>query len=66
MKEANVLFNDALSTFYLLFYDDGNMVKDHSECERGNQLPPLHGQLFPISSKGSGTCTIPHTGYHIS
>ena len=50
MKEANVLFNDALSTFYLLFYDDGNIVKDHSECERGNQLPPLHGLLFPVNS----------------
>ena len=26
------------------------MVKDHSDSERGNQLPP-HGLLFPISSK---------------
>ena len=28
------------------------MVKDHSDNERGNPLPPLHGLLFPISSKG--------------
>ena len=28
------------------------MVKDHSDSERGNPLPSLHG-LFPISSKGS-------------
>ena len=28
------------------------MVKDHSDSERGNPLPP-HGLLFPISSKGS-------------
>ena len=28
------------------------MVKDHSDSERGNQLPP-HGLLFPISSKGN-------------
>ena len=28
------------------------MVKDHSDSERGNLLPP-HGLLFPISSKGS-------------
>ena len=28
------------------------MVKDHSNSERGNPLPP-HGLLFPISSKGS-------------
>ena len=26
------------------------MVKDHSNSERGNPLPPLHGLLFPISS----------------
>ena len=30
----------------------GYMVKDHSDSERGNPLPP-HGLLFPISSKGS-------------
>ena len=27
------------------------MVKDHSDFEGGNPLPP-HGLLFPISSKG--------------
>ena len=36
------------------------MVKDHSDSERGNPLPP-HGLLFPISSKGSYICTIPQT-----
>ena len=40
------------------------MVKDHSDSERGNPLPP-HGLLFPISSKGSFICTIPQTGEHI-
>ena len=29
------------------------MVKNHSDNKRGNLLPPLHGLLFPISSKGS-------------
>ena len=52
-KEGNVLFNDALSTFYGV----GHMVKDHSDSERGNPLP-LHGLLFPIKSKGSFICTI--------
>ena len=33
------------------------MVKDHSDSEIGN---PPHGLLFPISSKGSFICTIPH------
>ena len=39
-KEGNVLFNDALNTFYLQLYDVGHMVKDHSDSERGNPLPP--------------------------
>ena len=32
-KEGNVLFNDALNTFYLLLYVIGHMVKDHSVRE---------------------------------
>ena len=39
------------------------MVKDHSDSESGNSLPP-HGLLFPISSKDSFICTIPQTEYH--
>ena len=41
-KEGNVLFNDALNTFSLRLYGVGHMVKDHSNSERGNPLPP-HG-----------------------
>ena len=63
-KEGNVLFNDALNTFYLRLYDVRHMVKDHSDRERGNLLPP-HRLLFSISSKGSFICIIPQTGYHI-
>ena len=44
------LLNDALSTFYLRIYGVGHMLKDHSDIERGNPLPP-HGLLFPITSK---------------
>ena len=51
-KEGNVLFNDALNTFYLRLYGVRHMVKDHSDSERGNPLPP-HRLLFPINSKGS-------------
>ena len=58
---GNVLFNDAHNTFYLRLYGIGHTVKDHSDSERGNPLPP-HRQLFPISSKGSFICTIPQTG----
>ena len=56
-KEGNVLFNDALNTFYLRLYGVGHMVKDHSDSERGNPLPP-HRLLFPINSKGSFIRTI--------
>ena len=38
--------------FILRLYGVGHMVKNHSDSERGNLLPP-HGLLFPISSKGS-------------
>ena len=47
-KEGNVLFNDALNTFYLRLYGVRHMVKDHSDSERGNSLPP-HGLLFSIN-----------------
>ena len=36
MKEGNVLFNDALNTFYLRLYGLGHKVKDHSDGESGN------------------------------
>ena len=40
----------------LRLYGVGHMVKNHSDSERGNPLPP-HGLLFPITSKGSFICT---------
>ena len=45
--------------FILRLYGVGRMVKDHSDNEGGNSLPP-HGLLFPISSKGS------FIGYYVS
>ena len=60
-KERNVLFNDALNTFYLRLYGVRHMVKDHSDSEKGNPLPP-HRLLLSINSKGSFICTIPQTG----
>ena len=55
------LFNDALNTFYLRLYGVRHMVRDHSDSESRNPLPP-HRLLFPISSKGSFICIIPETG----
>ena len=60
-RERNVLFNDALNTFYLRLYGVRHMVKDHSDSEKGNPLPPYRLLLF-INSKGSFICTIPQTG----
>ena len=34
--EGNVLFNDALNTFYLRLYGVRHMVKDHTDSGRGN------------------------------
>ena len=33
-KEENVLFNDALNTFYLRLHGVINIVKDHSDSKR--------------------------------
>ena len=61
-KEGIFLFNYAHNTFYLWLYGVTHMVKDHSDSERGNPLPP-HRLLFPISSKGSFICRLDNT-YH--
>ena len=53
-KERNVLFNDALNTFYLRLYGVRHMVTDHSDSKTGNPLPP-HGLLFPISDRSLNT-----------
>ena len=60
-KEGRVLFNNTLNTFYLRLYGVRHMIKDDSDSEKGNPLPPL-GLLFPISSKGSFICISPQTG----
>ena len=60
-RERNVLFNEALNTFYLRLYDVRHMVKDHSDSEKGNPLPP-HRLLLSFNIKGSFICTTPQTG----
>ena len=55
------LFNDTHNTFYLQQYSVRHMVKDHSDSERRNPLPP-HRLLLSINSKGSFICIIPQTG----
>ena len=60
-EREKVLFNDALNTFYLWLYGVRHMVKDHSDSEKGNPLPP-HRLLKSINNNGSFICTIPQTG----
>ena len=55
-KEGNVLFDNALNTFYLRSYGFRAMVNDHSDNAKGNPLPP-HGLLFSISFKVYFICT---------
>ena len=57
-KKEMFLFNDALNKLYLRLYGVSHIVKYHSDSEKENPLPPLHGLLFPITSKGS--FFIPH------
>ena len=40
------------STHLIYGYMASDIVKDHSDSEKGNPLPP-HRLLFPINSKGS-------------
>ena len=49
-KERNVLFNDALNTFYLRLYGIGHMVKDHGDSHLRNPLSPLHYLTFRLAA----------------
>ena len=49
-KEGNVLFNDALNTFYIPLYGVGHMVKDHSDSERGNNCRHM-GYSFRLTAR---------------
>ena len=60
-RDRNVLFNDAVNTFYLRLYGIRLIATDHSDSEKGNPLLP-HRLLLSIISKGSFICTIPQTG----
>ena len=51
-NEGNVLFNDALNTFFIYCYMALDMINDNSDSKRRNPLPPLYGLLSLISRKG--------------
>ena len=49
-RERNVLFNDALNTFYLRLYGVRHMVKNHSDSEKDNPLPP-HSYSYRLTAR---------------
>ena len=59
-KEMFYLTTHSTHFIYGYMASDIIMVKDRSDSERGNSMPP-HWLLFPISSKGYFISTIPQT-----
>ena len=57
-KEKMFYLTTHSTHFILRLYGVGHMVKDHTDSEKGNPLPP-HRLLLSINSKGSFICTIP-------
>ena len=49
-RERNVLFNDALNTFYLRLYGIRHMVKDQVDSEKENPLPPI-GYSYRLTAR---------------
>ena len=50
-KEGNVIFNDALNTFYLRLYGVRHMVKDHSDSEREETRCHHMGYSFRLAAR---------------
>ena len=48
-RKEMLFFNGTLNTFYLQLYYVRHMVKDYSDSEKGNTLPPLHELLFLVA-----------------
>ena len=60
-REREMFYLTTHSTHFINGYMASDMVKDHSDSEKGNPLLP-HRLLLSINSKGSFICTIPQTG----
>ena len=58
-REREMFYLTMHSTHFI--YGIRHMVKDHSDSEKGNPLPP-HRLLLSINSKGYFICTIQQTG----
>ena len=51
-KEGNILFNDAINTFYLRLYGVRHMVKDHSDSEKCLKCNNGQQCFFPPKVRG--------------
>ena len=60
-REREMFYLTTHSTHFIYGYMTSDMVKDHSDSEKGNLLQP-HRLLLSINSMGSFICTIPQTG----
>ena len=63
-KLEKKIFVNSLTLIVLAVRLNCSQITSDSQREREKPVP-THGLLFPISSKGSYICTIPHTGNHI-
>ena len=61
VREREMFYLTTHSTHFIYGYMASDMVKHHSDSEKGNPLPP-HRLLLSINSKGSFICTIPQRG----
>ena len=60
-REREMFYLTTHSTHFIYGYMASDMVKDHSDSDKGNPLPP-HRLLLSINSKGYFICTITQTG----
>ena len=61
-REREMFYLTTHTTHFIYGYMASDIrVKDHSDSEKRNPLPP-HRLLLSINSKGSFICTIPQTG----
>ena len=60
-REREMFYLTTHSKHFIYGYMASDMVKDHSDSEKGNLLPP-HRLLLSINSKDSFICTISQTG----
>ena len=62
-RKGNVLFNHAVSTFYLQLYVVGHMIKDHTDNDRQNHMPSLPGASKSALDLPRANVGVPYTDF---